>query len=83
MIGITAPGSPVAAHCDPVLAVEGGEDTELFTPMTSRLAQLVVVDVLCTRWALLRGQDYRKHLARMKRVLADTRYPPDGVAGDG
>ncbi len=75
VIGITAPGSPVAAHCEPVLAVEGGEDTELFTPMTSRLAQLVVIDVLSTRWALLRGDDYANHLARMKQVLADTRYP--------
>jgi RpiR family carbohydrate utilization transcriptional regulator len=64
-----------------VLAVEGGEDTELFTPMTSRLAQLVVIDVLSTRWALLRGDDYVKHLARMKRVLADTRFPAGGSHG--
>ncbi len=76
VIGITTPGSPVAAHCAPVLAVAGGEDTELFTPMTSRLAQLVVVDVLSTRWALLRGEDYLDHLAQMKQVLTDTRYPP-------
>lgn len=75
VIGITAPGSPVAAHCHLVLAVEGGEDTELFTPMTSRLAQLVVIDVLCTRWALLKGRPYRAHLTRMKQVLADTRFP--------
>ncbi len=75
VIGITAPGSPVATHCQTVLAVEGGEDTELYTPMTSRLAQLVVIDVLSTRWALLRGEGYREHLARMKQVLADTRFP--------
>ena len=81
VIGITAPGSPVAAHCSPVLAVEGGEDTELFTPMTSRLAQLVVIDVLATRWALLRGGDYQAHLARMKQVLADTRYPAGKSGG--
>jgi RpiR family carbohydrate utilization transcriptional regulator len=74
-IGITAPDSPVARHCGTVLAVEGGEDTELFTPMTSRLAQLVVIDVLSTRWALLKGPGYRHHLARMKQVLADTRLP--------
>jgi RpiR family carbohydrate utilization transcriptional regulator len=75
VIGITAPGSPVARNCSLVLAVEGGEDTELFTPMTSRLAQLVLVDVLCTRLALLKGSDYAVHLADMKQVLAATRYP--------
>ena len=75
VIGITAPGSPVAEHCGIVLAVEGGEDTELYTPMTSRLSQLVVIDVLCTRWALLKGPDYQGHLRAMKDVLADTRYP--------
>ena len=77
VIGITAPFSPVAHHCHTVLAVEEGEDTELFTPMTSRLAQLVVVDVLCTRWALLKGPEYRDHLQSMKRVLADTRFQSD------
>ena len=35
----------------------------------------VVVDVLSTRWALLRGDDYLRHLGRMKQVLADIRYP--------
>ncbi len=81
VIGITAPGSPVAKHCQTVLAVEGGEDTELFTPMTSRLAQLVVIDVLCTRWALLQGPEYRSHLRAMKKVLADTRDPEDRAGG--
>lgn len=78
VIGITAPSSPVAEHCDTVLAVEEGEDTELFTPMTSRLAQLVVIDVLCTRWALLKGPEYRDHLQSMKQVLSETRYPGGG-----
>jgi RpiR family carbohydrate utilization transcriptional regulator len=75
VIGITAPGSPVAAHCELVLAVESGEDTELYTPMTSRLAQLVLIDVLSTRWALLRGADYGPHLRKMKKVLTETREP--------
>jgi RpiR family carbohydrate utilization transcriptional regulator len=83
VVGITAPGSPVAEHCKLVLSVEGGEDTELFTPMTSRLAQLVVIDILCTRWALLRGNDYSQHLARMKQVLADTRLPRAPIHAGG
>ena len=77
VIGLTAPGSPVARHCELVLAVESGEDTELYTPMTSRLVQLVLIDVLSTRWALLRGADYGPHLRQMKQVLSPTRSSPD------
>jgi RpiR family carbohydrate utilization transcriptional regulator len=73
IIGITRPGSPVAAQCDMVLGVESGEDTELYTPMTSRLAQLVVIDVLFTRLALLKGPDFTLHLRRIKKALASTR----------
>ena len=75
VIGITTPDSPVAAQCKLVLGVESGEDTELYTPMTSRLAQLVLIDVLSTRWALLRGAGYSEHLRKMKQVLTDTRAP--------
>lgn len=75
VIGLTAPGSPVARHCQLVLAVESGEDTELYTPMTSRLSQLVLIDVLSTRWALLRGAGYGAHLRTMKQVLSATRAP--------
>jgi RpiR family carbohydrate utilization transcriptional regulator len=77
IVGITAAGTPLSKYCDPVLAVESGEDTELYTPMTSRLSQLVLIDVLSTRWALLRGEDYVEHLRRMKRAVTDTRIPPE------
>lgn len=79
ILGITAPGSPLAGLCDVVLAVESGEDTELYTPMTSRLAQLVLIDILSTRWALLRGDAYIDHLKDMKQVLLDTRQPLKSV----
>lgn len=73
IIGITTANSPVAAQCDMVLGVESGEDTELYTPMTSRLAQLVVIDVLFTRLALLKGPEFALHLRRIKKALASTR----------
>jgi len=76
IIGITAPGSPLAQQCDLVLAVESGEDTELYTPMTSRLAQLVVVDVLTTRLALRKGPGFVDHLRAIKQALAGTRSHP-------
>lgn len=73
VIGITQPGSPVAQHCDLVLAAASDEDTELYTPMTSRLTQLVLIDVLCTRLAVIKGLPYLKHLEAMKQVVSDTR----------
>jgi len=73
VLGITTPGSPLASACSLVLGVEGGEDTELYTPMTSRIAQLVIVDILVTGLALAQGEAFTDHLLRIKRNLASTR----------
>ncbi|MFT5481677.1 MAG: RpiR family carbohydrate utilization transcriptional regulator [Halieaceae bacterium] len=73
-IGITAPHSPLAANCDIVLPVASEEDTELYTPMTSRIAQLVLVDVLATRLAIKKGPNFLNHLASVKSSLAKTRH---------
>ena len=73
VIGITSLTSPLAKNCDIVLPVESIEDTELYTPMTSRIAQLVVIDVLTTRLALRRGPEFAEHLRQVKNALAGTR----------
>jgi RpiR family carbohydrate utilization transcriptional regulator len=75
VIGITEPDSPLAAHCELVLAADSGEDTELYTPMSSRLAQLVLIDVLTTALALRKGPTFAEHLQAVKQSLHDTRYP--------
>ena len=73
VLGITAPGSPLATACSLVLGVESGEDTDLYTPMTSRIAQLVIVDILATCLALQQGEGFSDHLRKIKRNLAHTR----------
>ena len=73
VISITAPGSPLARNSHRVLAVAPSEDTEQYTPMSSRIAQLVIIDVLATRLALTLGEDFSEHLRRVKDVLANTR----------
>jgi RpiR family carbohydrate utilization transcriptional regulator len=73
VIGITTLDSPLARQCDLVLPVESGEDTELYTPMTSRIAQLVLIDVLATRLALRQGPEFAQHLREVKEALAGTR----------
>lgn len=48
VIGITGSESPLSQRCDVPLIVETLENTDFFTPMHSRLAQLAVIDVLAT-----------------------------------
>lgn len=74
VIGITTPGSPLTAHCKLVLPVASEEDTELYTPMTSRIAQLVLFDVLATRLAIRKGPEFSEKLRQVKESLASTRY---------
>jgi RpiR family carbohydrate utilization transcriptional regulator len=73
VIGITAPGSPLAAASDVVLGVDGGENTELYTPMTSRIAQLVIIDVLVSTLALRKGPEFTRQLEAVKHSLRGTR----------
>jgi RpiR family carbohydrate utilization transcriptional regulator len=73
VVGVTATGSPLAACCDVVLGVEEDENIELYTPMTSRIAQLVIIDVLVTTLALRKGPAFTQHLERVKRNLQGTR----------
>ena len=73
VIGITSPSSPLADQCDLVLGIKASEDTELYTPMTSRIAQLVLIDVLSTRLAIRQGPGFSTQLQRVKQSLVNTR----------
>lgn len=72
-IGITAQGSPLADHCDYVLNANAAEDTDLFTPMTSRIMHLAVVDMLATMVALKLGSSVEQNIKQIKLDLAATR----------
>ena len=73
VIGITASGSALAAQCDIALAIDTPEDTDLYTPMTSRITHLVMIDILATAVALKRGPAFSNHLKRIKDSMQDTR----------
>jgi RpiR family transcriptional regulator, carbohydrate utilization regulator len=75
VLGITAPDSPLAAECTETLAVATHEDTDHYMPMTSRMVQLTLIDVLATGVTLRRGQDFLPHLKKIKDSLKSTRYP--------
>lgn len=73
VIGLVGRASPLAEACDVALVVETLDNTDAYTPTTSRLAALVVIDVLSTAVALRREPDHLARVAAMKRRLAAAR----------
>lgn len=74
VIGITAANSPLAEECDIVLSSHVPEDTDVYMPMASRIAQLVIIDVLITGFTLNRGPAIQEKLQRIKAALRDSRF---------
>ena len=73
LVAITAAGSPLAKLAHIAVLVDAPEDPDIYTPMTSRLAQLAVVDVLSVCVALKRGASLAPALERAKAALARKR----------
>ncbi len=74
VVAITgAADSALARTADAVLVVETHENTNAYTPATSRLAALVVIDILATGMALRLAPDRLREVADMKRSLARMR----------
>ncbi len=74
IIGITAQDTPLAKECHVVLSVDSAEDTDLYMPMASRIAQLTLIDVLATGFTLRRGAKFRDNLRRLKDSIKDSRF---------
>ena len=75
VVSLTAEGSPLAAASHLSIDLSVAENTEEYLPMTSRIVQLVVLDVLATGMTLRRGKSILPHLARIKDILKSTRFP--------
>ena len=73
IIGITSQGSLLSGQCDFVLNAITAEDTDLFTPMTSRIMHLAVIDMLATSVALKMGSSVEDNFKSIKKNLAATR----------
>lgn len=73
VVAITGGRTPLADVSDIAIIVESLDNTDVYTPTISRLAQLVVVDVLATLVLLRRDDAARIRLQRTKRRLARMR----------
>jgi len=82
VVGITSADSPLAQECSYVLSLEVPEDTDMYMPMASRIAQLTLIDVLATGFTtgftLRRGNKFRENLKRVKDTLRGSRYEKRG-----
>jgi RpiR family carbohydrate utilization transcriptional regulator len=80
VISVTRPGTALAAAADIVLAVDAQENTEVYAPMTSRVAHAVLIDIVSTALALRFGEPMLSQLRQVKDSLADLRLPPRPAA---
>ena len=69
VLAITRPASPLAAIATLLVPCEVAENTDLHTPMVSRIAHLVLGDALAVAAALLSPPAAEERLARMKAAL--------------
>lgn len=69
LVAMTSSGSPLAASAGLCLLIDASEDTTTFTPMSSRLAQLAVLDALQVCSAIAGGETTQRHLDASKSAL--------------
>jgi RpiR family carbohydrate utilization transcriptional regulator len=70
IVAISRPGSPLAAMASLLLPVDVEEESAIYTPMTARLAHLVVVDALVVGVALLSPPSViAERLSRMNAAI--------------
>ncbi|PCO05322.1 transcriptional regulator HexR [Microbulbifer flavimaris] len=69
VIGLAPSGSPVAQQATIPLEVDVEEDIEIYTPLSSRIAHLVVIDTLAIGVAQRKGPQLQDHLLKLKQGL--------------
>ncbi|MDN0121658.1 MurR/RpiR family transcriptional regulator [Yersinia aleksiciae] len=74
VIAITSRDTPLANEATLPLLLDVPEDTDVYMPMVSRIAQLTLIDVLATGFTLRRGAKFRDNLKRVKDALKESRF---------
>lgn len=74
VLAITSEDSPLSREATLALLLDVPEDTDIYMPMISRLAQLTVIDVLATGFILHHGAKFRTNLKRVKAALKESRF---------
>lgn len=83
VISITKANTALADASDIVLAIDTHENTEIYAPMTSRVAHATLIDIIATAIALRGGPPLFARLRDTKDSLTDLRLPGDPNAVQG
>jgi len=75
VIGLAPEGTPLSKACSIPITVNIEEDLQAATPVSSRIAHLVVIDVLATGVALHRKPLLKEHLKRLEKSQKALRTP--------
>ena len=73
VIGLVPHDTPLAGICDYPIHINVEEDEHVFTPVSSRIAHLVVIDVLAMGVARYRSDLLKDHLKLLNRSLRSLR----------
>ena len=71
VLSVTRTGSELASMCDVNLNVDVAEDSDVFSPLKSRLAQMLVLDILAVGVALKGGDHMLEQLSSATLAIAD------------
>lgn len=73
VIALCPGNSPLANHTELTIAVDVPEDTDIYTPLTSRIVHLTVIDILAMGVAHTRGPELAEQLENVKQNLRTLR----------
>ena len=73
LISLCPSRTPLAELGQVHIPIAVPEDTDIYTPLSSRIAHLVVIDVLAMGMAMRRGPELVNHLKSVKRSLRGLR----------
>lgn len=77
VIAIAPSGTPVIQNATIPIVMDVEEDIEIYTPLSSRIAHLVVIDVLAIGVAQRKGPQLQDHLFKLKQGLRSLRIQPE------
>lgn len=73
ILAISGADNTLLEQSDVGIVVDTRENTELYTPTISRLAALIVIDILATNVAIQHGPTHAAKIQHMKKGLAEMR----------
>ena len=77
VIGLAPSKTPVIKNASIPIEVDVEEDIEIYTPLSSRIAHLVIIDVLAIGVAQRKGPKLHDHLFKLKQGLRSLRIQPE------